>query len=70
MHVFTNYYEWRSAITGRCGLTLSRDYCNERCHALSDPSIPATRIFTETYGESYLHQVKAWFAQAQNEATE
>jgi hypothetical protein len=70
MHVFTNYYEWRSAITGPCGLTLGRAYCQERITALSDPAIPSTRSFTETYGEEYLHQVTSWFSQAESEATE
>jgi len=70
MHVFTNYYEWRSAITGPCGLTLSRAYCNARDAALSDPSVPSTRSFTETYGENYLRQVISWFRQAESEAVE
>ncbi|MFD2255212.1 hypothetical protein ACFSSA_00860 [Luteolibacter algae] len=70
MHVFTNYYEWHSAITDRCGIVLSRAYCDKRYSALSDPEIPSTRRFKETYGEEYLDQVKAWFAQAQKEAAE
>ena len=70
MHVFTNYYEWRSAITGPCGLTLSRAYCMERATALSDPSVPSTRSFSETYGENYLRQVISWFRQAESEAVE
>jgi hypothetical protein len=30
MHTFTDFNEWRQAITVRCGLTLSREYCAER----------------------------------------
>lgn len=70
MHTFTNYYEWRSAITGPCGLALGRAYCDGRASALSDPSVPSTRSFTETYGEDYLRQVITWFRQAESEATE
>ena len=67
MHTFTNYHEWRSAITGPCGLTLSRAYCRERIAALSDPSAPGTAAFTETYGAAYLGQVISWFRQAESE---
>ncbi|MBG7607342.1 MAG: hypothetical protein N2A42_00545 [Luteolibacter sp.] len=70
MHTFPNYFEWHSAITGPCGLTLSRSYCQERIAALADPKNPSTRSFVETYGETYLEQVSAWFQQAKTEATE
>jgi len=42
----------------------------ERATALTDPSVPSTRSFSETYGEKYLRQVIAWFRQAESEATE
>ena len=34
MNVFTTYHEWRAAITGPCGLTLDRSYCELRIAAL------------------------------------
>ena len=70
MHLFSNYNEWRSAITGRCGLTLSRAYCRERLAALADPEVPSTKAFLEAYGKSYSNQVCQWFKQAENEASE
>jgi hypothetical protein len=27
---FRSYTEWHAAITGPCGLTLTRDYCEKR----------------------------------------
>ena len=69
MHVFSDFCEWRKAITLRCGLTLSRDYCAERIAALRDDTIPTTRSFVGTYGESYRSLVISWFEQAHNEAS-
>ena len=68
-HTFSEFAYWRDTITGRCGLTLSRAYCEERIHALSDPAVPTTKSFTATYGEDYLKQVIGWFRRAQEEAT-
>jgi len=70
MHTFANYYEWRSAITGSCGLILGRAYCRERITALGNASIPSTAAFLEAYGGLYLNQVSEWFRQAESEATE
>jgi len=70
MHLFPNYQEWRTAITGPCGLTLSREYCRERIDALADPTIPSTKAFLKAYGQNYLDQVSAWFQQAEREASE
>lgn len=70
MKTFPNYDEWRSAITGACGLILTADYCRERTGALNDASDKSTQAFTETYGKEYLAQVIAWFQQAESEATE
>lgn len=67
--VFTNYQEWHTAITERCGLTLSREYCTERIAVLADESVPSTHGFIRAYGEEYLRQVIDWFRRAQEEAT-
>jgi len=69
MHVFTNFTEWREAITLRCGLTLSLDYCVERLAALRDDSVPSTRNFVRDYGENYRSLVISWFEQARSEAS-
>lgn len=69
MHTFSDFSEWRKAITLRCGLTLSRDYCAERIAALRDDTIPTTRNFIKDYGENYRAQVIFWFEQARNEAS-
>jgi hypothetical protein len=66
-HIFPDFADWRETITGRCGLTLSRAYCEERIHALSDPAVLTTKSFTATYGEDYLKQVIGWFRRAQEE---
>ncbi len=68
MKTFLNYYEWRSAITGPCGLTLNAAYCRERISALGDPKSPSTKSFADTYGTDYLTLVSSWFQQAESEA--
>jgi hypothetical protein len=70
MHTFANYYEWRSAITGPCGLALTAAYCAERLKDLQNASIPSTRAFVDAYGEGYLEAVISWFRQAESEAKE
>ncbi len=70
MKTFPNYYEWRSAITGPCALSLTAAYCLERMTDLGDPKNPSTKSFTQTYGETYLAQVVSWFQQAESEARE
>lgn len=69
MHTFSDFSEWRQAITVRCGLTLSREYCAERIAALRDDTITSTRNFIQTYGEDYRALVISWFEQARNEAS-
>lgn len=61
---FESYEEWREAITRRCGVALTKAYCEERIRALADPKDPATRAFTEFYGEGYLRTVVSWFQRA------
>ena len=68
MPVFSDFNEWRQAITVRCGLTLSRDYCAERIAALRDDAVTSTQNFIATYGESYRDLVISWFEQARMEA--
>lgn len=69
MHTFSDFNEWRQAITIRCGLTLSRDYCAERIAALRDDAVTSTRNFIDTYGENYRELVISWFERAHNEAS-
>lgn len=64
MKFFNTYQEWRAAITGPCGLTLDRDYCEQRIAALQDEKAPGTRPFLEAYGSDYRDQVITWFQQA------
>lgn len=69
MHLFTSYSEWHTAITGPCGLTLSKEYCRERLAALADTENPSTAAFIKAYGQKYTDQVCEWFQQAESEAT-
>jgi hypothetical protein len=69
MHTFSTYHEWRAAITGPCGLTLSANYCESRIKALNDPAEPSTKAFTEAYGDPYRELVISWFEQAARNAT-
>jgi hypothetical protein len=64
MHTFNTYQEWRAAITGPCGLTLSKDYCEGRILALNNPTEASTKSFTDTYGDAYRQLVVSWFEQA------
>ncbi len=61
---FQSFTQWRDAITGPCGLTLTREYCEQRIAALQDPRAPGTKPFLETYGPEYRDQVVDWFRQA------
>jgi hypothetical protein len=61
---FETYEEWHDAITRRCGLTLTKTYCEERIRALSDPKDPSTCDFVERYGEGYRRKVVSWFERA------
>jgi len=65
---FRSYTEWHTAITGPCGLTLDRAYCEKRIAALQDEKSPGTKSFLETYGPDYRDQVVAWFRQALSRA--
>jgi hypothetical protein len=68
MKVFTNYHDWRSAITGTAGLTLDRSYCEKRIAAMLDAQAPGTQSFIDSYGTDYRDQVIDWFRQALHEA--
>jgi hypothetical protein len=68
MKLFSTYEEWRSAITGPCGLVLSPDYCRSRLTALAEESDPATSAFVAAYGSAYRDQVASWFERAEREA--
>jgi hypothetical protein len=68
MALFSNYDDWRGAITGVCRLELTRDYCHARAEALGDESDPATRDFLKAYGTEYRDRVRGWFERAGKEA--
>jgi hypothetical protein len=68
MHTFSSFHEWRAAITGPCGLTLTRDYCEGRVRALNNPAESSTKAFTDTYGEPYRQLVVSWFEEAARNA--
>jgi len=68
MHTFNDFHEWREAITVRCGLALSHEYCTERIAALKDEAVPSTRIFIKEYGDGYRQAVVSWFEQARQQA--
>ncbi|MBK1883751.1 hypothetical protein JIN85_15135 [Luteolibacter pohnpeiensis] len=68
MHTFTNYEDWKLAITQKCGLHLTEAYCTERAAALRNLKDEKTQSFLTTYGEEYYKQVIAWFEKALNEA--
>ncbi len=52
---------WREFITRECGIELNADFARSRVESLSNPDDPATKAFTEKYGEAYLKQVIHWF---------
>jgi hypothetical protein len=68
MHLFNNYEDWRSTITGVCLLDLNRAYCQARGRALMDESDPATWDFLKAYGSEYRDLVASWFERAGKEA--
>lgn len=70
MHVFNTYQDWHAAITGPCGLTLSKDYCEGRIRALNNPSEPSTKSFIDAYGIPYRDLVVTWFEQAAHHSNE
>ena len=64
---FSNYAEWRHAITVNCKIELTPEYAQNRINALNDDTDKTTQEFTHKYGESYLNQVIQWFEQAKKE---
>jgi len=64
MNLCNNYQEWRHAITGLGGISLTKEYCEERIQELQDDKAPATKAFNKAYGASYRDQVVIWFQQA------
>jgi hypothetical protein len=70
MKKFDHYNDWHTAITVKCGLNLTQEYCAERIASLQDDNISTTKSFIETYGSTYRDQVIEWFKLAQNIAIE
>jgi hypothetical protein len=68
MNLFNSFEQWRAAITGPCGITLTQDYCEGRVRALNNPAEPSTKAFVEAYGETYRTLVVSWFDQAARHA--
>jgi len=63
-----NYAEWRMCIEKRCGLRLTREFCEARLAALRDRNDSHTRDFTRIYGETQLNATISWFERAQAES--
>lgn len=61
---FASYNEWHDAITNRCGIHLTPEYCAERVRALQDPKDVSTTQFLELYGLGYRDKVIGWFKRA------
>lgn len=61
---FVSYNEWHDAITIRCGIQLTPEYCAERVLALQDSKDVSTSQFLELYGVGYRDKVIAWFKRA------
>lgn len=68
MNLFTSYQQWRSTMIERAGLTLDRNYCQERLAVLEDENADETRSFIKSFGANYHRQVVSWFHQALSEA--
>jgi len=68
MDYFEDYREWHDAITGRCGLELTSDYCRERIAALRESRDESSRAFVKLYGTAYRDRVASWFERALAEA--
>jgi|GEM_PF-726319 len=63
-----NYAEWRVCIEKRCGLALTRTFCEARLAALRDANDAHTRDFARLYGESQLASTISWFERAYAES--
>lgn len=61
---FASYEEWRDAITNRCGIKLTPEYCAERVRALQDSANSSTKDFVKLFGPSYRDKVISWFKRA------
>lgn len=64
---FSNYAEWREALTVKCGIELSPQYARERIQALENKNDSSTADFVKCYGEAYCQQVISWFQRAERE---
>ncbi|MEM7698199.1 MAG: hypothetical protein AAF236_07330 [Verrucomicrobiota bacterium] len=65
---FLSYEEWREAITNRCGIKLTSDYCAGRVEALQNTRDSYTSQFIKLFGSPYRDKVVAWFKRAGEEA--
>ncbi len=61
---FASYHEWHDAITNRCGINLTPEYCTERIRALQNPRDASTSQFLQVYGSAYRDRVIGWFKRA------
>lgn len=61
---FSRYEEWHEAITHKCGIRLTPEYCAERVEALMNTKDPSTREFVRLFGERYRDTVVGWFERA------
>lgn len=52
MDYFEDYNEWREAITIRCGISHTADYCRERIDALRHAGGESTRAAPLTFSKN------------------
>lgn len=64
-----SYEQWRTCITVRCGIPLTRSFVETRLEELRDGAHPGTSEFREKYGAAYLDRVIGWFETARGEVT-
>lgn len=53
------YIDWKHCITVLCGITLTKNYIEERISALNDPHNYHTQQFIKTWGTTHLQKTLA-----------
>lgn len=60
------YEEWKACI-GSGGGIQTKEAVRKRVAVLSDPDLPETRRFVESYGSDHLQQVLRWLDRLEKE---
>ena len=69
MTALNTYEEWEHCITVACDIPLTPAFIESRLAAQNNPRDAHTQRFVETWGESHLQLVVAWFEQARDAQT-